>query len=94
MCKILFQYSREYGRDVCNLESMSQPRYCQHIANNHMESELQMVTHDFPGVLLTAGVLSPPRFMSFYAVHQVLTFIVIVEKHWSMRVLRSFLQEF
>lgn len=76
MCKIPF--SRECGRGVCNVEGYA-PTPILLIYCSLVEGELWMVTHDFGCCfLLTAGVLSPPHSMSFYAVHQVLTFIIIL----------------
>lgn len=98
MCKIPFITVENMAEMCAVLQVTPEPRYCQYTADDHMEGELQTGTHDsvlFPGVVLTAGVFSPPHFMSFYAVHQVLTFRISVEKplvHHSSRKLPSGIQ--
>lgn len=84
MCRIPISTVGEYARDVCNLGSYVPtqilPIHCKQSNWGLSPNVSSQLSELFPRVFLTAGVLSPPRLMSLYAVHQVLTFIIIVKK--------------
>lgn len=77
-----FQYSRENSKYVCSLKSYAPTQILSiHCKQSHVgvtQTGYSQFSVLFPRV--TAGVCSPPCLMSFYAVHQVLTFIIIVKK--------------